>query len=342
MAHDVFISHASEDKALGDAVCATLEQEGLRCWMAPRDVLPGADWGASIMDALRGRRAVVLILSGAVNASPHVSREIERAIHMAIPVIPFRTEDVTPRGALEYHLGTVHWMDALTPPLEAHIKRLAHTLRPLVSAAPVPPGDVRTSVAAVPPPFWSVARIVAVASAVVLAIGLALGLMWVALQNRGGEPDAAPAPTVAAPAPEAAPAGDQQVNVLKAAASRDPADPAPRIALGNLFFDAGRHHEAAPWYAAALAVDPGNANVRTDLAVSYYYLQRTDEAIVELERVTRESPTHSKAWLNLGIVRAFGKQDLEGAAQAWRRVVEISPTSPEAERAAQALKSLNK
>ncbi len=43
MAHDVFISHSAKDKATADAVCAVLEAEGIRCWIAPRDVLPSVE-----------------------------------------------------------------------------------------------------------------------------------------------------------------------------------------------------------------------------------------------------------------------------------------------------------
>jgi hypothetical protein len=52
MAHDVFISHSTEDKAVADAVCAILEKNGVRCWIAARDILPGADWSASIVDGI--------------------------------------------------------------------------------------------------------------------------------------------------------------------------------------------------------------------------------------------------------------------------------------------------
>ena len=47
MKADVFISHSSKDKHVADAICAVLERRGLRCWIAPRDVTPGASWGAA-------------------------------------------------------------------------------------------------------------------------------------------------------------------------------------------------------------------------------------------------------------------------------------------------------
>ena len=134
VAHDVFISHAREDKTIADAVCATLEQEGIRCWIAPRDIRPGAEWSESIIDGIRRARMFVLVFSGRANASGHVRREVERAVSHGLIVIPFRVEDVLPEGALEYHLGAVHWLDAMTPPLDTHIKRLAETARSIIAA----------------------------------------------------------------------------------------------------------------------------------------------------------------------------------------------------------------
>jgi hypothetical protein len=51
MAHDVFISHASEDKVTADAVCAEMESKHIRCWIAPRDARPSADYGEEIIEA---------------------------------------------------------------------------------------------------------------------------------------------------------------------------------------------------------------------------------------------------------------------------------------------------
>ncbi len=142
MAHDVFISHASTDKAVADLVCATLEQRGVRCWIAPRDIQPGADWGSAIVGAIRESRAMVLVFSDAANASRHIPRELERAIDLQIPILPFRIEDVRPRGSLEYNLAVVHWLDASSPPLDLHARRLADvvaTMLGAVSETPVAP-----------------------------------------------------------------------------------------------------------------------------------------------------------------------------------------------------------
>jgi hypothetical protein len=132
MAHDVFISYSSKDKLVADAMCAIFETNSIRCWIAPRDILPGMDWGASIIDAITDSQVMVLILSANSNASEQVKREVERAVSKGIVIIPFRIEDIQLSKTLEYHLSVTHWMDALTRPIENHIQRLADKIKPLL------------------------------------------------------------------------------------------------------------------------------------------------------------------------------------------------------------------
>jgi len=139
MAHDVFISYASEDKTTADAVCARLESHRIRCWIAPRDVLPSMDYGQALVEAIRQSRLVVLVFSARSNDSPHVKREVERAVSNGIPILPFRIEDVAPSSSLEFFIAGSHWLDALTPPLERHLERLAETVELLLSRAGAPP-----------------------------------------------------------------------------------------------------------------------------------------------------------------------------------------------------------
>ena len=125
MAHDVFISYSSKDKPVADAVCAILESNAIRCWIAPRDVMPGKDWGEAIIEAIRDTRIMVLVFSSNANESPQIKREVERAVSRGSIVIPLRIEDVEPALSLEYFLSSPHWLDAFTPPLEQHLQRLA-------------------------------------------------------------------------------------------------------------------------------------------------------------------------------------------------------------------------
>lgn len=133
MGHDVFLSYSSNDKAIADALCAGIEQAKIRIWMAPRDILPGREWAESIVEAIQNAKAMVVVFSSASNASTQVLREVERAVHMRVPIIPFRVEMVVPSRSMEYFLSTPHWLDALSPPLDAHIAKLAQALKGVIA-----------------------------------------------------------------------------------------------------------------------------------------------------------------------------------------------------------------
>lgn len=136
MVHDVFISYSAKNKIAADAACVVLESQGIRCWIAPRDVLPGMEWGECIIDAIEQARIMALIFSADANASPQIRREVERAVNHGVAILPLRIEDVLPGKALEYFLGNVHWLDAWTPPLEAHLNQLADTIQVLLERMP--------------------------------------------------------------------------------------------------------------------------------------------------------------------------------------------------------------
>jgi hypothetical protein len=132
MPHDVFVSHSKDDRLTAYALCNKLESAGVRCWIGPRDVEPGVDWGAAIINAISGCRVMVLIFSLKANSSRHVHREVQRAFDKDLTVIPFRVEDVEPTGTLEYYLSSVHWLDAMTPPLEEHLEAVVRRVKALL------------------------------------------------------------------------------------------------------------------------------------------------------------------------------------------------------------------
>jgi tetratricopeptide (TPR) repeat protein len=172
--------------------------------------------------------------------------------------------------------------------------------------------------------------------------GVLLGLLagWIIGSQQATPARTESAPAAAAPAPagqQAQPLDENRAASLKTAADSNPRDAESRTQLGNLYFDAGRFEEAAKWYTASLDVNPKNADVSTDLAISYYYMNQADRALAQFDRSLEIDPRHSKTLLNIGIVRAWGKQDLEGAAKAWERVIEVAPNSEEAARAKQGL-----
>jgi hypothetical protein len=132
MGHDVFLSYSSRNKSVADAAVAILESKGIRCWFAPRDILPGATWTASLVRAIDDAKVFVVILSAAAGQSQHVAREVQRAVSKAVPIIPLRIERAELGAALEYCLTSHHWLDALTPPLEQHLNRLVEVVSPLI------------------------------------------------------------------------------------------------------------------------------------------------------------------------------------------------------------------
>jgi cytochrome c-type biogenesis protein CcmH/NrfG len=144
-------------------------------------------------------------------------------------------------------------------------------------------------------------------------------------------PAAASAPAAAAPSAQGQPPFDPaRAAALKATAERNPSDTETRVQLGNLYFDAERYDDARHWYEEALKVDPRNVNASTDLGIAYYYSNQPDRALAQFDKSLSIDPKHSKTLLNIGIVRAFAKQDLDGAEQAWQRVIDVAPDSPEA------------
>lgn len=160
---------------------------------------------------------------------------------------------------------------------------------------------------------------------------------------RPGAAVATAAPAASAPAggaPAAALLDENQVKALTSVADQQPTNATPRVELGNLYFDAERYTDAIKWYSEALKLAPRDVNVSTDLGVSYYYTNQPDLALAQFDESLKIEPNHTKTLLNVGIVRAFGKQDLAGAEQAWQQVITLSPDSAEGQAAKRALDSL--
>jgi tetratricopeptide (TPR) repeat protein len=133
---------------------------------------------------------------------------------------------------------------------------------------------------------------------------------------------------------------EAKVNAYRSVADKEPQNAAPRVQLGNLYFDAERYEDAIRWYSDALKLDAKDVDVSTDLGVSYYYTNQPDKALAQFEQSLKLNPTHTKTILNVGIVKAFGKQDLQGAGEAWEQVIKLAPDSPEGQAARRALDSL--
>jgi hypothetical protein len=129
MSHDAFISHAGADHDVAGRICAVLEEAGVRCWIAPRDIPVGSTWASEIIHAIEQSTVVVLVFSAGANRSQQVVREVDRAVSHGIPIVPFRIENVPFSKALEYFLSTCQWLDASAPPRVEHLQKLVEAVR---------------------------------------------------------------------------------------------------------------------------------------------------------------------------------------------------------------------
>jgi hypothetical protein len=135
---DVFVSYSQPDTDCAHELVARVEAQGIGCWIAPRDISPSADWAAEIIDAITNARTMILVFSASSNDSPQVRREVERAVHKQLSILPFRIENVLPSKSLEYFLSAQHWMDAFPPPREPHYARLCAYLKTQLLAPSAP------------------------------------------------------------------------------------------------------------------------------------------------------------------------------------------------------------
>lgn len=131
----------------------------------------------------------------------------------------------------------------------------------------------------------------------------------------------------------------EEFQAYKAALAKNPNDLDANIGLGNLEFDSAHWMKAIEYYSRALAVDPKNADVRVDRAIAYHGNGQNDLAQAELKRVTKESPGHKNAWLNLGVV-AREAGDRATAVRAWERYLELEPSGERSNQIRQELATL--
>lgn len=133
--HQVFISYSTKDAGPASAICAALEGAGIACWIAPRDIASGSEWGGAIVAAIQASKALVVVFSAHANTSPQVVRELEAAVSARVPLVPVRIADEQPTDSVQYFLGVSHWLDAFPPPIDTHLPRIVAATRNVVSGS---------------------------------------------------------------------------------------------------------------------------------------------------------------------------------------------------------------
>ena len=124
MVHDIFISYAAEDKSVADTLCSHLENLGIRCWIAPRNIEPGEKYATAIIHAIENAEIVVVVFSHNSDQSAHVRTEIERAFNRGKIIIPFRIENIEPSDEIQYFVGSRQWLDAFAGSLDGYTNQL--------------------------------------------------------------------------------------------------------------------------------------------------------------------------------------------------------------------------
>ena len=211
----VFISYASQDAAVANAITEALERCSLRCWIAPRDVMPGAPYAGQIIHAIDAAKASVLILSKDAASSPHVLREVERSASKRHPIVSLRIDQVSLPADLEYFVMASHWLDASAGDMDRAMPKLVAAVQVAVNASAAVSADAPTP-ATSPVSAPSTRKL-----ALVLASGVGLGLLGLAvdrlwLSNRRAVAIPVAAPVVSAPVsvPAAPTIPDKSVAVL--------------------------------------------------------------------------------------------------------------------------------
>lgn len=131
MPHDVFISYSSKDKPIADAVCHFLEADGIKCWIAPRDIPPGSDYADLIEDAIKNARLFIIIFSSHSSCSQWVKSELNIAFTEQRPIIPFKIDETAILGANRLILSKIHWIDAY-PEYESKLAYLVESAKTIL------------------------------------------------------------------------------------------------------------------------------------------------------------------------------------------------------------------
>jgi Tfp pilus assembly protein PilF len=336
MPHDVFISHSSKDKLAADAACAVLEGEGIRCWIAPRDITPGAEWSVSIIDAIGEVKVFVLLFSQHANESHQIQREVELAVSRGIPILPVRLERVSPSRSLGFFISTQHWLDAFSPPLQRHLTYLAQIIRSLLDGQTLEPLQLQPSPAPLPVakrlPFWPMVAGVVAAMALLLVAMLLLRPGPPAGPQAKAAPNApaASAATADAPAPEWAGCDEAPSVAGCSVIIREGGETPQNLAVAYVrraiaYHAAGDDQRAIDDDNQAIRLTPGSAIAFGNRGATYEDMGDTSQAIRDYDSAIALKPDFTRALSNRCFARAAANQALDQALADCSQALKLAP-----------------
>jgi hypothetical protein len=316
MSRDVFISHSAQDKKVAETICAALEDSGIQCWVAPRDVRPGRSFPGEITRAIQQSKVMLLIFSQHSNSSEQVLREVQLAVDCHVPIIRLRIEDIPLSDDLRYYLSTPHWLDALTHPLSKHIPPVVAAIRELLgptpaetAASPAPPAEVVMKQRAASEQQPPVNRKPILIGAVLLVVALLFALwMWRSQKKPEVVPPVAPAPQQTAspspsptvvpvvPVPPAATPSPTPVETTPAPEAR----PSPSATEPNKKGPTSRNDRAWQVWIDEFVHNfiASNESNDVDLAVSFYAptVDLFEEGRKSIDAIRRDVESYNARW----------------------------------------------
>ncbi len=129
---DIFISHSVVDKELANYLCNAFEANGLSCWIAPRNIVPGTEWADSITNAISDCAVLLVVYSKNSLRSSQVAKEIGMADRKHKYIIPYKIDDSEPEGAFDYYLSGCQWVIPNLETGDYKIQEMCHTLKDVV------------------------------------------------------------------------------------------------------------------------------------------------------------------------------------------------------------------
>ncbi len=133
MAHEVIITYSSEDRPVAEKACSFLENAGIGCWLASRDVPEGGSKKEALNAAIKASKVMVIVFSSDTNKATYLAPELNLAINANVDIIPLRIDGTEPEGVMQYYLADTQWLDVDNPPAEEQLQKLADTVKALAS-----------------------------------------------------------------------------------------------------------------------------------------------------------------------------------------------------------------